>query len=78
MSGLQYHGFSVASPSLQGIFISRIAEGGAAHRAGTLQVGDRVLSVSRARYGLTNECLLFFLFTLSDVSVPADQWSGHD
>ncbi|KAK2095193.1 hypothetical protein P7K49_026609 [Saguinus oedipus] len=29
-----------------GIFISRIAEGGAAHRAGTLQVGDRVLSVS--------------------------------
>ncbi|XP_070488318.1 protein scribble homolog isoform X25 [Equus przewalskii] len=27
-----------------GIFISRIAEGGAAHRAGTLQVGDRVLS----------------------------------
>lgn len=30
----------------QGIFISRIAEGGAAHRAGTLQVGDRVLSVS--------------------------------
>lgn len=32
--------------SPQGIFISRIAEGGAAHRAGTLQVGDRVLSVS--------------------------------
>lgn len=31
----------------QGIFISRIAEGGAAHRAGTLQVGDRVLSVSQ-------------------------------
>uniref|UniRef100_A0A8C3YGY2 Scribble planar cell polarity protein n=1 Tax=Catagonus wagneri TaxID=51154 RepID=A0A8C3YGY2_9CETA len=30
-----------------GIFVSRIAEGGAAHRAGTLQVGDRVLSVSR-------------------------------
>ncbi|XP_032465907.1 protein scribble homolog isoform X4 [Phocoena sinus] len=28
-----------------GIFISRIAEGGAAHRAGTLQVGDRVLSI---------------------------------
>ncbi|XP_016287498.1 protein scribble homolog isoform X18 [Monodelphis domestica] len=27
-----------------GIFISRIAEGGAAHRAGTLQVGDRVIS----------------------------------
>lgn len=53
VSGLQYHGFSVASPSLQGIFISRIAEGGAAHRAGTLQVGDRVLSVSGTRYGLT-------------------------
>lgn len=33
-------------PRPQGIFISRIAEGGAAHRAGTLQVGDRVLSVS--------------------------------
>ncbi|XP_074243370.1 protein scribble homolog isoform X7 [Saimiri boliviensis] len=30
-----------------GIFISRIAEGGAAHRAGTLQVGDRVLSEIR-------------------------------
>lgn len=39
-----------AGPSSpQGIFISRIAEGGAAHRAGTLQVGDRVLSVSRGR-----------------------------
>lgn len=34
-------------PPAQGIFVSRIAEGGAAHRAGTLQVGDRVLSVSR-------------------------------
>ncbi|KAM6148298.1 LOW QUALITY PROTEIN: protein scribble homolog [Rhynchocyon petersi] len=31
-----------------GIFISRIAEGGAAHRAGTLQVGDRVLSINGA------------------------------
>jgi hypothetical protein len=62
MSGLQYHGFSVASPSLQGIFISRIAEGGAAHRAGTLQVGDRVLSVSGAGCGLTNAvCLSCFL-----------------
>uniref|UniRef100_A0A8C0QSA6 Protein scribble homolog n=1 Tax=Chelonoidis abingdonii TaxID=106734 RepID=A0A8C0QSA6_CHEAB len=29
-----------------GIFISRIAEGGAAHRDGTLHVGDRVISVS--------------------------------
>ncbi|XP_040350589.1 protein scribble homolog isoform X2 [Herpailurus yagouaroundi] len=29
-----------------GIFVSRIAEGGAAHRAGTLQVGDRVLSIN--------------------------------
>ncbi|XP_057592700.1 protein scribble homolog isoform X5 [Hippopotamus amphibius kiboko] len=29
-----------------GLFISRIAEGGAAHRAGTLQVGDRVLSIN--------------------------------
>uniref|UniRef100_A0A7N4NQ71 Protein scribble homolog n=1 Tax=Sarcophilus harrisii TaxID=9305 RepID=A0A7N4NQ71_SARHA len=29
-----------------GIFISRIAEGGAAHRAGTLQVGDRVISIN--------------------------------
>ncbi|XP_064443820.1 protein scribble homolog isoform X14 [Mirounga angustirostris] len=29
-----------------GIFISRIAEGGAAQRAGTLQVGDRVLSIN--------------------------------
>jgi protein scribble len=37
-------------PPLQGIFISRIAEGGAAHRAGTLQVGDRVLSVSEGRW----------------------------
>ncbi|XP_075405270.1 protein scribble homolog isoform X3 [Tenrec ecaudatus] len=41
-----------------GIFISRIAEGGAAHRAGTLQVGDRVLSqingvdVTEARHDL--------------------------
>lgn len=40
---------TAASLPPQGIFISRIAEGGAAHRAGTLQVGDRVLSVSRAR-----------------------------
>nr|XP_044998815.1 protein scribble homolog isoform X2 [Jaculus jaculus] len=29
-----------------GIFISRIVEGGAAHRAGSLQVGDRVLSIN--------------------------------
>ncbi|XP_066572279.1 protein scribble homolog isoform X10 [Amia ocellicauda] len=29
-----------------GIFISRIAEGGAAHRDATLQVGDRVLSIN--------------------------------
>uniref|UniRef100_A0A8C8S6M8 Scribble planar cell polarity protein n=1 Tax=Pelusios castaneus TaxID=367368 RepID=A0A8C8S6M8_9SAUR len=29
-----------------GIFISRIAEGGAAHQDGTLHVGDRVISVS--------------------------------
>ncbi|XP_043834767.1 protein scribble homolog isoform X15 [Dromiciops gliroides] len=29
-----------------GIFISRIAEGGAAHRAGTVQVGDRVISIN--------------------------------
>lgn len=35
-----------AAPPPQGIFISRIAEGGAAHRAGTLQVGDRVLSIN--------------------------------
>lgn len=38
---------TAASLPPQGIFISRIAEGGAAHRAGTLQVGDRVLSVSQ-------------------------------
>ncbi|OWK04280.1 hypothetical protein Celaphus_00016123, partial [Cervus elaphus hippelaphus] len=38
-----------------GIFISRIAEGGAAHRAGTLQVGDRVLSVNQqSLLGLTH------------------------
>lgn len=30
----------------QGIYISRIAEGGAAHRDSTLRVGDRVISVS--------------------------------
>nr|XP_033790933.1 protein scribble homolog isoform X4 [Geotrypetes seraphini] len=29
-----------------GIFISRIAEGGAAHKDGTLRVGDRVLSIN--------------------------------
>ncbi|XP_075067663.1 protein scribble homolog isoform X20 [Mixophyes fleayi] len=29
-----------------GIFISRIAEGGAAHRDGTLRVGDRVMSIN--------------------------------
>lgn len=34
----------LALPS-QGIFISRIADGGAAHREGTLQVGDRVILV---------------------------------
>ncbi|XP_051045152.1 protein scribble homolog [Phodopus roborovskii] len=47
-------GFSIAGgkgstpyrPGDGGIFISRIAEGGAAHRAGTLQVGDRVLSIN--------------------------------
>lgn len=38
---------------LQGIFISRIAEGGAAHRDGILHVGDRVISVSVSREGLS-------------------------
>ncbi|XP_074842495.1 protein scribble homolog isoform X19 [Carettochelys insculpta] len=33
-------------PSVKGIFISRIAEGGAAHRDRTLQVGDRVISIN--------------------------------
>lgn len=35
----------------QGIFISRIAEGGAAHRDGILHVGDRVISVSAGMQG---------------------------
>ncbi|XP_042319596.1 LOW QUALITY PROTEIN: protein scribble homolog [Sceloporus undulatus] len=47
-------GFSIAGgkgstpyrPGDMGIFISRIAEGGAAHRDGTLRVGDRVLSIN--------------------------------
>ncbi|XP_058035022.1 protein scribble homolog isoform X12 [Ahaetulla prasina] len=46
-------GFSIAGgkgstpyrPGDTGIFISRIADGGAAHREGTLQVGDRVILV---------------------------------
>ncbi|XP_015272451.1 PREDICTED: protein scribble homolog [Gekko japonicus] len=33
-------------PPSQGIFISRLAEGGAAHRDGTLHVGDRVLLIN--------------------------------
>lgn len=37
--------FSIA---LQGVFISKIAEGGTAERDGRLQVGDKVLSVSIA------------------------------
>ena len=32
--------------TLQGVFISKIAEGGTAERDGRLQVGDKVLSVS--------------------------------
>ncbi|XP_048338617.1 protein scribble homolog isoform X8 [Sphaerodactylus townsendi] len=47
-------GFSIAGgkgstpyrPGDTGIFISRIAEGGAAHRDGTLRVGDRVLLIN--------------------------------
>ncbi|XP_062987464.1 protein scribble homolog [Elgaria multicarinata webbii] len=47
-------GFSIAGgkgstpyrPGDTGIFISRIAEGGAAHRDGTLHVGDRVISIN--------------------------------
>uniref|UniRef100_A0A8U7MQM0 Protein scribble homolog n=1 Tax=Corvus moneduloides TaxID=1196302 RepID=A0A8U7MQM0_CORMO len=35
-----------------GIFISRIAEGGAAHRDGILHVGDRVISVSECINGV--------------------------
>ncbi|XP_030076257.1 LOW QUALITY PROTEIN: protein scribble homolog [Microcaecilia unicolor] len=34
-----------------GIFISRIAEGGAAHKDGTLHVGDRVLSINGVDMG---------------------------
>ncbi|KAG8134137.1 hypothetical protein E2320_011859 [Naja naja] len=48
-------GFSIAGgkgstpyrPGDTGIFISRIADGGAANREGTLQVGDRVILISR-------------------------------
>ena len=36
------------SIALQGVFISKIAEGGTAERDGRLQVGDKVLSVSIA------------------------------
>ncbi|XP_032078392.1 protein scribble homolog isoform X2 [Thamnophis elegans] len=47
-------GFSIAGgkgstpyrPGDMGIFISRIADGGAAHREGTLQVGDRVILIN--------------------------------
>ncbi|XP_034275959.1 protein scribble homolog isoform X6 [Pantherophis guttatus] len=47
-------GFSIAGgkgstpyrPGDTGIFISRIADGGAAHREGTLQVGDRVILIN--------------------------------
>ncbi|XP_066482578.1 protein scribble homolog isoform X14 [Tiliqua scincoides] len=47
-------GFSIAGgkgstpyrPGDTGIFISRIAEGGAAHRDGTLRVGDRVILIN--------------------------------
>lgn len=39
-------GPTLTPAAFQGIFISRIAEGGAAHRDGTLRVGDRVISVS--------------------------------
>ncbi|XP_077207362.1 protein scribble homolog isoform X4 [Paroedura picta] len=47
-------GFSIAGgkgstpyrPGDTGIFISRIAEGGAAHRDGTLRIGDRVLLIN--------------------------------
>ena len=33
--------------SFQGVFISKIAEGGTAERDGRLQVGDKVLSVRK-------------------------------
>ncbi|TRZ00120.1 hypothetical protein DNTS_020310, partial [Danionella cerebrum] len=43
-------GFSIAggkdNPQIIGIFISRIAEGGAAHRDNILHVGDRVVSIN--------------------------------
>lgn len=47
-------GFSIAggreSPSYKenadGVYISRIAEGGVAHKDGKLQLGDKVISVS--------------------------------
>lgn len=45
--------------SLQGIYLSRIAEGGAAHRDSTLRVGDRVISVSTA----TTTTYVFVLMT---------------
>lgn len=55
---------------LQGVFISKIAEGGTAERDGRLQVGDKVLSVRAEANlktdgqlhaitdGLTGNCLL--------------------
>ncbi|NXK69599.1 SCRIB protein, partial [Sylvietta virens] len=44
-----------------GIFISRIAEGGAAHRDGILHVGDRVISVSLCREGADSAPFNFLL-----------------
>uniref|UniRef100_A0A3Q2QX52 Scribble planar cell polarity protein n=1 Tax=Fundulus heteroclitus TaxID=8078 RepID=A0A3Q2QX52_FUNHE len=47
-----------------GIYISRIAEGGAAHRDSTLRVGDRVISflVCTADYTFIYVCFWYFFF----------------
>lgn len=49
-------GFSIAGgvgnqhvPGDNSIYVTKIIEGGAAHRDGRLQIGDKILAVSRTR-----------------------------
>ena len=62
-------GFPLASSKyvlvvFQGIYISRIAEGGAASRDSTLRVGDRVLSVSTDNDTPPRVCVLLMFISI--------------
>lgn len=67
-------GFSIAGgvgnqhiPGDNSIYVTKIIEGGAAHKDGKLQIGDKLLAVRK-------NCIFFFFMVVHSVSVNFDNF----